>query len=129
MASTELAWRLWRWMKRQAAIEPGIGHLKQEHRMDRCRLWGAQGDAFNAVLSAAGMNFRKRLAHAAVFLRLWPALSGGFFRIGYTTLAHVKRSEYTGRKPVSGLLNPLAVYFYPSLLMKNMCMRLIINDL
>jgi transposase, IS5 family len=28
----------WRWMKRRAAIESGIGHLKQEHRMDRNRL-------------------------------------------------------------------------------------------
>ena len=67
----KLAARLWRWMKRRAAIEPGIGHLKQEHRMDRCRLWDAEGDAFNAIASAAGMNFRKLLAHAAVFLRLW----------------------------------------------------------
>jgi len=67
----KLARRLWRWMKRRAAIEPGIGHLKQEHRMDRCRLWGPQGDAFNAILSAAGMNFRKLLAHAAVSLRLF----------------------------------------------------------
>lgn len=63
--------RLWRWMKRRAAIEPGIGHLKHEHRMDRCRLKGFEGDAFNAILSAAGMNFRKLLARAAVFLRLW----------------------------------------------------------
>ena len=66
----KLAKRLWRWMKRRAAIEPGIGHLKQEHRMDRCRLKGPEGDAFNAILSAAGMNFHKLLAHAAVFLRL-----------------------------------------------------------
>ena len=62
----KLAVRLWRWMKRRAAIEPGIGHLKQEHRMDRCRLWGVEGDQFNATLSAAGMNFRKLLARAAV---------------------------------------------------------------
>ena len=59
--------RLWRWMKRRAAIEPGIGHLKQEHRMDRCRLWAAEGDGFNATLSAVGMNFRKLLTHAAAF--------------------------------------------------------------
>ena len=69
--------RLWRWMKRRAAIEPSIGHLKEEHRMDRCRLKGLQGDALNAILSAAGMNFRKLLAHAAVFLRFgWLALLG-----------------------------------------------------
>jgi IS5 family transposase len=70
-----LARRLWRWMKRRAAIEPGIGHLKQEHRMDRCRLWGPEGDAFNAILAAAGMNFRKLLAHAAVLLRRGRKLS------------------------------------------------------
>jgi IS5 family transposase len=65
---------LWRWMKRRAAIEPGIGHLKREHRMDRNRLKGVEGDRINAILSAAGMNFCKLLKWAAEFLRrifLW----------------------------------------------------------
>mgnify|MGYP000010554650 FL=1 len=65
---------LWRWMKRRAAIEPGIGHLKREHRMDRNRLKGVEGDRINAILSAAGMNFCKLLKWAAGFLRqisLW----------------------------------------------------------
>jgi IS5 family transposase len=65
---------LWRWMKRRAAIEPGIGHLKREHRMDRNRLKGVEGDRVNAILSAAGMNFWKLLKTAADFLRqifLW----------------------------------------------------------
>jgi len=48
-----------RWMKHRAAIEPGIGHLKREHRMDRNRLKGTNGDRINAILSAAGMNFWK----------------------------------------------------------------------
>lgn len=52
---------MWKWMKRRAAIEPSIGHLKQEHRMDRCRLKGTEGDGLNAILSAAGMNFGKLL--------------------------------------------------------------------
>ena len=60
---------LWRWMKRRAAIEPGIGHLKREHRMDRNRLKGAIGDQLNAIFSAAGMNFHKLLKWAADFLR------------------------------------------------------------
>jgi IS5 family transposase len=55
---------LWRWMKRRAAVEPGIGHLKREHRMDRNRLKGTEGDMVNAILSAAGMNFRKLLKRA-----------------------------------------------------------------
>lgn len=59
---------VWRWMKRRAAIEPGIGHLKQEHRMDRNRLKGMAGDRINAILSAAGMNFKKLLKFLADFL-------------------------------------------------------------
>jgi IS5 family transposase len=52
---------LWRWMKRRSAVEPSIGHLKQEHRMDKNRLKGKDGDRINAILSAAGMNFSKLL--------------------------------------------------------------------
>jgi len=52
---------LWRWIKHRAAAEPCIGHLKTEHRLERNRLKGTYGDAFNAVLSAAAMNFQKLL--------------------------------------------------------------------
>lgn len=44
-------------MKRRAAIEPVIGHIKAEHRMDRNYLKGRDGDRINAVLAAAGYNF------------------------------------------------------------------------
>lgn len=64
-----IAKSLWRWMKRRAAIEPGIGHLKREHRMDRNRLKGKEGDYVNAVLSAAGMNFAKLLKWLAELFR------------------------------------------------------------
>src|ERR1039458_3595099 len=40
---------LWRWMKRRAAVEPGIGHLKAEHQLERNRLKGVAGDALNAI--------------------------------------------------------------------------------
>ena len=52
---------LWKRMKRRAAVEPGIGHLKNEHRLERNRLKGVGGDAINAVLAAAAMNFQKLL--------------------------------------------------------------------
>jgi len=52
---------LWRWMKRRAAVEPSIGHLKNEHRLERNRLKGVAGDALNAILGAAAMNFHKLL--------------------------------------------------------------------
>ena len=45
-------------MRRRSAVEPVIGHLKSEHRMGRNYLSHRQGDAINAVLAAAGYNFR-----------------------------------------------------------------------
>ncbi len=61
---------LWRWMKRRAAVEPSIGHLKNEHRLERNRLRGTYGDTINAVLAAASMNFHKLLgAFWLYFLR------------------------------------------------------------
>jgi len=47
--------------RRRSAIEPKIGHLKSDHRMNRCFLAGLRGDATNAVLAAAGSNLRKLL--------------------------------------------------------------------
>jgi IS5 family transposase len=62
---------LWRWMKRRAAVEPSIGHLKSERRLERNRMKGVAGDAINAILSAAAMNFHKLLgAFWRIFLRL-----------------------------------------------------------
>jgi IS5 family transposase len=52
---------LWRWMKRRAAVEPTIGHLKHEHRMTGNRLKGMLGDQLCATLAAAAMNFHKLL--------------------------------------------------------------------
>ena len=59
-----------RGMRRRAAIEPVIGHIKNEHRMARNYLAGTQGDAINAVLAAAGYNFRLLLTWLRIFLRL-----------------------------------------------------------
>jgi IS5 family transposase len=44
-------------LRRRAAIEPVIGHLKAEHRMGRNYLVHRAGDAVNAVLAAAGYKF------------------------------------------------------------------------
>ena len=64
-----------RWLKRRQAVEPAIGHLKSDHRMDRCWLKGQLGDALHAVLCAAGYNLRwlmramARLGLSVAFLR------------------------------------------------------------
>ena len=65
---------LWRWMKRRAAVEPSIGHLKNEHRFERNRLRGIYGDAINAMLAAAAMNFHKLLG--AFWLHFMRSLLG-----------------------------------------------------
>ena len=56
-------------MKRRAAVEPIIGHVKAEHRMDRNYLKGRDGDRSNAVLAAAGYNFSLLLRWLARLLR------------------------------------------------------------
>jgi IS5 family transposase len=45
-------------LKRRQAVEPVIGHLKDDTGMRRCHLKGSQGDALHAVLCAAGYNVR-----------------------------------------------------------------------
>jgi len=56
-------------MKRRAAVEPVIGHLKAEHRMGRNYLKGPEGGRSNAVLAAAGYNFSLLLRWLAMILR------------------------------------------------------------
>ena len=61
-------------MRRRAAVEPVIGHLKAEHRMERNYLKGRDGDRANAVLAAAGYNFGLLLRWLERLLRALIAL-------------------------------------------------------
>jgi len=45
-------------LKRHQALEPIIGHLKADHRMERCHLKVETGDRLHAVLCAAGYDIR-----------------------------------------------------------------------
>jgi IS5 family transposase len=56
-------------MRRRAAVEPVIGHVKADHRMDPNYLKGQHGDRINAVLAAAGFNFHLLLRWLAALLR------------------------------------------------------------
>jgi IS5 family transposase len=58
-------------LRRRSAVEPVIGHAKNEHRMGRNFLKGTHGDAANAVLAAAGYNFRRLLAWLAALWRVF----------------------------------------------------------
>lgn len=48
-------------MGRRSAIEPAIGHMKQENRLGRNFLKGISGDQINVVMAASGYNLRKWL--------------------------------------------------------------------
>ena len=67
--------------RRRNAVEPKIGHLKSDHRMDRCFLAGLAGDAMNAVLAAAGSNLRKLLRRLAAALISWLRMDASTARI------------------------------------------------
>jgi transposase, IS5 family len=56
-------------LRRRSAIEPLIGHMKEEGHLGRCYLKGHAGDAANAILTAVGHNFRRILAWLRKLLR------------------------------------------------------------
>lgn len=49
-------------LRRRNAIEPVFGHLKSDGLLERNHLKGAEGDAVNAILVAAGYNLRLLIA-------------------------------------------------------------------
>ncbi len=51
--------RFKRLQRKRAAIEPIIGHLKSDHRMDRSRYKGFKGDKMNVSLAATAWNAKK----------------------------------------------------------------------
>jgi len=64
-------------MRRRAAVEPVIGHLKEDHRMGRNYLAHRHGDLNNAILAAAGYNFRRlikwlRILSCLILMVLFP---------------------------------------------------------
>lgn len=63
--------RLKKLFRRRSAIEPVIGHDKQEHGLGRNHLKGKEGDRINALLSGCGFNLRKLLRAFSYALRNW----------------------------------------------------------
>lgn len=59
-----------RMLKRRAAVEPTIGHLKSDNRLSRNYLAGKTGDRINTLLAAAGYNLRKLLRWVVLLLFL-----------------------------------------------------------
>jgi transposase, IS5 family len=94
-----------KWLKRRQAIEPIIGHVKQDHGLRRCWLKGAVGDALHAVLCATGFNLRwllraiARLGIGPLSLRLLRCVKGAAFAHYYLTIARQLRVDVPMRSP------------------------------
>jgi IS5 family transposase len=64
-------------LRRRSAIEPLIGHMKTDGRLDRNFLAGARGDAINALLCGARYNLRLILNYLSRLLRALLRLIAG----------------------------------------------------
>ena len=72
--------RLKRDIKRRSAIEPMIGHMKNDGKLRRNCLKGAEGDAFHALLCGCGHNLRmilKKLRLLCVLILMWLVVQKG----------------------------------------------------
>lgn len=59
--------------KKRAAIEPIIGHIKSDHRLNRNFYKGIAGESINIMLAAAGFNFKR-------MINKWRTLFWNFFQ-------------------------------------------------
>lgn len=88
--------KLKRLLRRRQAIEPTIGHMKNDGLLDKNWLKGQVGDAMHAVLCGAGHNLRLILAALRAFFAFVVAVFDfAMFR------ATVTASEMVGRKPTA----------------------------
>ena len=100
-----------RLLKRRQAIEPLIGHTKSDHRMDRCWLQGAMGDALHALSCAAGYNIRwllraiVRLGLGGLFYALWAVVAclACLLRVVPERTYAIRAAKAPRRRPSSNL--------------------------
>ena len=74
-------------LKRRSAIEPMIGHAKNDGRLGRNYLLGTDGDKINALLAAAGHNLRLILTRLERLLaRFISTVAGWMAKIGLSSI-------------------------------------------
>lgn len=81
------------WLKRRQSIEPIIGHLKQDCRLGRNPLKGAQGDSIHPLLCAAGFNLRWLLAFIALYWALKTAVLALLYKAKHKFIQHRKQTD------------------------------------
>jgi IS5 family transposase len=81
------------WFRSRAGIEPIIGHIKHDHRMNRNYLLDELGDNMNTILAAAGFNLRKMLQRLKSGVKYIFDLIWNLFFQNYIRLVCLKYSE------------------------------------
>jgi hypothetical protein len=72
------------WLKRRSAIEPIIGHMKNDGGSSKNYLHGVEGDKAQAILLACGYNMRKCL-RVFLFSNFFAQDICNFFRRDFST--------------------------------------------
>lgn len=87
-----------RWLKRRSAIEPLIGHAKNDNGDPRNYLLGVDGDKINAIAMALGFNFRKILRTLARAPRAFARLIFAFVkaRVQEQAIAQIMKRQFVG---------------------------------
>ena len=86
-------------LRRRSAIEPMIGHMKNDGRLTRCPLKGTEGDAIIAVLCGCGHNIRMVLRHLRDILRQIISLIHHACTIGSAEMTYGPRDQ--GKRTVT----------------------------
>lgn len=80
---------------KRAAIEPIIGHLKQNYRLCRNYLKGILGDNMNVILAAAAMNFKRRMnLWRTEAIRRWLLILNYCFDVYWNTFVQNKKMTF-----------------------------------
>ena len=94
-----------KWYNRRSVVEADIGHMKNDHRLDRNYLKGKAGDHANAVLSACGYNLRTIYRHIVSIFFCFSI----FYVQNHKILSEIaifrKRTPANGSSPPEILLN------------------------
>ena len=85
--------------RKRASIEPIIGHLKQDHRLNRNFYKGIVGDNINIMLAAAAFNFKR-------MMNKWKSSFAGFFLKWQIVLLLILNK----RRETTLLANPINLY-------------------
>ena len=74
-------------LKRRSAIEPVIGHMKNDGHLGRNYLKGRLGDKINAIMAAVGYNFRLLIKWIKSFLQIFMQSIYKFFTPTFIKIA------------------------------------------